>query len=142
MPERFYRYCREGGCHERTNDRSGYCQTHREQNAVKNAAQVREYARKKNDPVARLYNGPQWARFKLAFRAAGNVICARIEDGRRCSRPSDLIHHLVSPRVDASKMFSFDNCRPCCMQHHPPTPGSPPEDWCNWAPVLLPKLRF
>jgi hypothetical protein len=142
MPERFYKYCREGGCHERTNDRSGFCESHRQQNAVKTEARIREYARKKDDPSQKIYHGKQWERFKLAFRAAGNVICARIEDGKKCQRPSDIIHHLRGVRSHPHLAFTFENCRPTCRQHHPPSDGSPPEDDCNWAPVSLPNIQF
>jgi hypothetical protein len=142
MPERFYKYCREGGCHERTNDRSGYCEGHRKQNAVRIEARIRDAVRKKNDPVNRLYHNQDWERFKIAFRAAGNVICARITDGKRCQRPSELIHHLRSPRTHRHLFLTFANCRPCCKNCHPPTEGNDPSDDCNWAPVLLPNFHF
>lgn len=142
MPERFYKYCCQGGCPERTNDRSGYCASHRQQNEVAIQARIRDAIRKKNDPSQKIYHSQQWERFKLAFRAAGNVICARIENGKKCQRPADLIHHLRGVRSYPHLAFSFENCRPCCKNCHPPTDGTDPADDCNWAPVLLPKIHF
>lgn len=140
MPSRFYRYCRERGCAERHNDISGYCEKHRANNSFLQARAQRDADRKKDDPVWKLYNSSAWRRLREAFFGYGNVICQRIENGKRCTRPTEILHHIFSPRERPDLFFSPSNIRGVCRQHHDDSDGEKKENLPRLAEIYAPTI--
>ncbi len=139
MAERLPRICREPGCCERTRDRSGFCNAHVGKNYV--TERVRAYDKdRKQDPVWKLYNCADWRRFTMSLEANGNVICQRIDDGKRCTQLVEIWHHIVSPRVRPSLMYTASNVVGVCRQHHPITEGEPPENLDRLAEIYVPTV--
>jgi hypothetical protein len=146
MPARLHQYCRDRGCTERTNDRSGYCSKHQGNNSYLRTYAERDAARKA-DPVWRLYHCVQWTkRFRDAFFSYGNVICQRIVDGERCRQSVEILHHILSPKQRPDLMYTPSNIRGVCRQHHPPTEGEPKENLERlgeiYAPTIWKQLKF
>lgn len=137
MPERFKKRCSEPGCLEKTTDRSGYCEAHRKDN-VRNRQRAAYDAERHKDPVQKLYNSITWDRLKIRLRGLGNVICARLVDGRQCTHPVEIFHHIISPREDVTLFFKPTNIRPVCRQHHPPTEGEPKENLKRLDEIYVP----
>ncbi len=141
MPERMPRICRQPGCNERTRDRSGFCAAHATSNYAVDARKRLDRERAK-DPIWKLYNCAAWDRFRKAFTAC-NPMCQKIKDGMQCRYPTEIVHHLISPRQDPSKMYTFSNCAGLCHQCHPPDEGTP--DWIpgrDYVPTAVPQIRF
>jgi hypothetical protein len=103
---------------ERTNNRSGFCGLHGNQNFAVNTRKKVDHDRKTSDPAWRLY-GSRWEKFKHILVANGNVICARIVDREQCRVPVEIFHHLISPKNRPDLMFCHENVIPLCRQHHP-----------------------
>ena len=145
MPLRLQKYCRESGCPERTNHRTGWCEKHRTNNSFLRNRAERSAASKRNDPVWKLY-GPPWTRFKQAFFGHGNSICQRIVDGQRCGRATEILHHLISPKQRPDLMYTPTNVVGVCRQHHPPTEGEPKENLDRldeiYVPTIWREIRF
>ena len=145
MPSRLFRFCRERGCAERHNDISGYCSKHRENNTYLQTRVMHNAARKRDDPVWKLY-GADWQRFREAFFGYGNAICQRIENGQRCRFPVEIVHHILSPRQRPDLMYTPSNVVGVCRQHHPVTEGEPKENLLRlseiYAPTLWREIRF
>jgi hypothetical protein len=141
MPDRMPRVCRQPGCVERTRDRSGFCQAHATKNYV--ADRTRHYDQeRKLDLIWKLYNCAAWTRFRASFVPC-NPICQRLIDGRQCRHQTEIIHHLISPRQDPSKMYTFSNCVGVCRQCHPPDEGTP--DWIagkDFVATVVPTFHF
>jgi len=132
MPSRLHQYCRERGCSERTNDRSGYCLKHITDNTYLRSRAAYDANRKQHDPIWKLYRCIQWTkRFRDHFFGSGNVVCQRIIDGQRCNQPTTDLHHLISPRVRRDLMYSPQNVVGLCKGHHPTTEGTP-----HWKPLV------
>jgi hypothetical protein len=138
MPHRQFRYCRERGCSERTNHPSGWCPNHQSSNSYLKARAEHD-AQRKTDPIWKLYGAP-WRRFKLAFQSWGNVICQRIENGDRCTRPMEILHHIISPRENPSLMYTPSNVVGVCRQHHPTTEGEPKENLLRLREIYVPTI--
>ena len=63
--------------------------------------------------------------------------------GRQCNRLAEIVHHLISPRRDPSKMYSYTNCVGLCRQCHPNDEGTP--DWIagkDYVPTVAPTFHF
>ena len=147
MASRFFTYCREAGCTVRHNNAGGYCDAHRGNNTAFRARQQRAADSKKNDPIWKLYNSCDWTkRFCPYFEASGNIICQRIVDGQRCTRPVEIRHHIISPRERPDLMYTPSNVVGVCRQHHPPTEGEPKENLARLAEIYVPtvwkEIRF
>jgi hypothetical protein len=140
MPARLFRYCRERGCSERHNDASGYCAKHQGNNTLLLARNERNSEKQKNDPIFGLYNCAAWRRFKEALAGYGNVICQRIENGKRCTRPVEIYHHIFSPRERRDLMYTPSNIRGVCRQHHSDSEGEPKENLARLAELYFPTL--
>jgi hypothetical protein len=140
MPGRFYRYCRERGCSERHNDPSGYCAKHQANNTLLLARKERNAEAQKNNPIFDLYNRAPWRRCKEALAGYGNVICQRIENGKRCTRPVEIYHHIFDPKDRPDLMYSPSNIRGVCRQHHPNTSGEPKENLVRLAEIYAPTI--
>lgn len=125
--QRFQSPCRAPGCIERTALRGGYCDKHAKDNPV--AAQRRTYDHeRKQHTTWRLY-GAAWERLKVWLKGQGNVQCQKLTAGYRCTRPVEIFHHLISPKVDPTKMYVVQNVIGLCRQCHPPDEGTP-----HWKP--------
>jgi hypothetical protein len=123
MPERFKKVCNEPGCIVRTSNRGGYCDQHQKDNSRKRRTAAYDKERH-SDPISKLYNAV-WDKTKLMLRGRGNVICQKLENGKQCTRPSEIYHHLVSPRENPALMYVPRNVVGLCQQHHPPDEGTP-----------------
>jgi hypothetical protein len=139
MADRIPRICRQYGCFERTRDRSGFCAAHATSNYVTDARKRFDHVRAK-DPVWRLYNHTAWRRFKASLSGNGNVLCQRIENGRRCNRLVEIWHHIISPKVRPDLMYTASNVVGVCRQHHPTTEGEPPENLGRLAEIYIPTV--
>jgi hypothetical protein len=143
MAQRLFRYCRERGCNERTNNANGWCDKHQNDNSYQRSRAAYQ-ANRKHDPVWKLYRCVQWTkRFRNHFLASGNVICQRIIDGQRCNRPVDDLHHLISPRVRPDLMYSPQNVVGLCEGHHITTEGTP--HWkpnVDYVPTIWREIKF
>lgn len=123
MPERFQKVCNEPGCIVRTANRGGYCDQHHNDNARKRRRTIYDKERKQ-DAVSRGYNAV-WDKLKTMLRGRGNVICQKIEDGKQCTAPVEIFHHIISPRENPALMYAPRNIVGLCRQHHPPDEGTP-----------------
>lgn len=139
MGERFQKVCLEPGCIVRTANRGGYCDLHLNDNARKRRTAIYDRERHK-DPIAKLYASVIWARLKTMLRGRGNVICQRIVDGRRCTRPVEYFHHIISPRENPARMYDWRNIVGVCHQHHPPTEGEPKENLSRLNEIYVPTI--
>jgi hypothetical protein len=137
MAQATVKICAEPGCFTRTRER--YCEAHAKDNASTRARRARDKDRK-GDNVWKLYNCQAWERFKQSFAGAGNVVCQRIVNGERCRYPTEIHHHLISPRVRPSLMYSYSNCVGVCRQHHPVTEGEPAENLAKLAEIYIPTI--
>lgn len=136
MPQRFSKYCRYSGCKERHRNAGAYCDKHKDTVVV--AQWQRQTERRKRDKIWKLYNCVAWPRFKQAFAAAGNVICQRIVDGRQCSQPVEIHHHILPPQTHPGLMYTFSNVVAVCRQHHPNETGEPKENLPRLAEIYVP----
>ena len=126
MPDRLHQACRESGCKNRTNARSGYCADHEYQNSAQGSRKAYDNSRR-NDPVHRLYTLARWRKFERIMLNR-NPVCQRIgPDGKQCRNAATLGHHLVSPRQRLDLFLVYDNVLALCANCHPPTEGTP--DW-------------
>lgn len=90
----------------------GYkCKLHRKE------SEQGRYASRKGDPVEKLYNA-QWRKLKNFLLMQGNVMCQRIVNGQQCDRLGEIWHHLVSPRLDPTRMYAPKNLVHVCRDHH------------------------
>jgi hypothetical protein len=126
MPNRLFQHCRENGCCNRTNTRSGYCADHEKDNTALDRRKQHD-AERRNDPVSKMYHTPEWPAFRI-FIFNRNQICQRIgSDGMQCRFPSTILHHLISPRVKPELFLDPHNVVALCEHCHPPDEGTP--DW-------------
>lgn len=126
MPQRLFQNCREPGCRNRTNARSGYCEAHETANTSLEARKKYDEARR-DDTVARMYHTSAWFVFRRHVLNR-NPICQRIgTDMKQCRYAAMLLHHLVSPRVNPALFLVPSNVIALCDRCHPPDEGTP--DW-------------
>jgi hypothetical protein len=114
--------CKQIGCTQNVLD-GKYCPAHQAANSTKEYDKVRG----KHDPNRKLYWTARYRRFR-DFLAVRNPICVRINNGVRCSRPSNVLHHIVSPDVAPELFLTASNAVMLCENCHPGgTAGTP--DW-------------
>jgi 5-methylcytosine-specific restriction enzyme A len=135
MPERAHTFCKEPGCLRRTQGR--YCEVHAGKNQAMHLRYVLDKERRK-DPIWKLYRCAAWPRCRDAFLSC-NPICQRIcPDGKQCREAAKICHHLISPRVNASLMYSFGNLKAVCEAHHETTEGESPENMDRLDQIYVP----
>jgi 5-methylcytosine-specific restriction enzyme A len=122
MPTRLHQKCREAGCRNRTDARSGYCADHEHVNTQR---EVRN-AHRRDDEVSRMYSTARWRKFCLHVLNR-NPLCQRLQAGQPCRNAATLVHHLISPRVRPDLFLAPENVVALCAQCHPPSEGTP--DW-------------
>ncbi len=118
MSDRLYTHCHEAGCSTRT--QGTYCDRHKTDNQAARNRTARDHDRKTSDPVWKLYNCAAWVRFRTSV-LSNNPICQHIIDGKACSAPATIVHHIVSPRKNGRLMYTFSNVRAVCPACHPNT---------------------
>jgi hypothetical protein len=74
------------------------------------------------DDVDKRYNHARWRKFSQLIRDL-NPICQHIINGVQHNRPSQLVHHLVSPKDDESKLTDPANVVAICWNCHITTQG-------------------
>jgi hypothetical protein len=74
------------------------------------------------------------------LRGRGNVICQKIENGKQCTRPVEIFHHIISPRENPALMYDPRNIVGVCRQHHPPTEGEPKENLPRLREIYVPTI--
>jgi hypothetical protein len=138
MGERFQKRCNEPGCVLRTAHRSGYCEQHQKDNTRKRQRAIYDRERHQ-DAVSKGYNAT-WGKIKTMLRGRGNVICQKIENGKQCTRPVEIFHHIISPRENPALMYDPRNIVGVCRQHHPPTEGEPKENLPRLREIYVPTI--
>ena len=84
--------------------------------------------RKKEDPINALYRNGNWPKC-AGLHKNRNPICQRIRNGRQCTNPAWLVHHLISPRQRPDLFLDFKNLVSLCEHCHPTSEGTP-----EWLP--------
>jgi 5-methylcytosine-specific restriction endonuclease McrA len=142
VTERAYRYCKQPGCNVRFRDVGWYCPSHKDDNMVTQGARRRKAA----DPIWKLYNCAAWTRFTAKFKSDGNIICQRLNDGIRCTSPTAVLHHLVSPRHNPARMYDPTNVVGLCKHCHITTDGEPEQNLKRlhelYVPTIWKPIRF
>jgi hypothetical protein len=88
------------------------------------------------DPDNAKYHTMDWIRYSRLLRDC-NIQCQRLEkDGKQCRYPSQLVHHLLSPRKHPSLFFNPSNCVCICRFHHPDSEGENPSKLHKYVPTL------
>jgi len=109
MADRTPRKCLHAGCSLLGSWPSGRCLEH------ENAARIAQNsARARRDPVPR----SDWERFRQLLFAQGNVICQRVVDGRRCTRPVHAFHHILERESYPDLALDWRNVVGVCESHH------------------------
>lgn len=67
---------------------------------------------------AGIYN-VDWDRLKNHLRGCGNVICQRVENGVRCTRPVWAYHHILEAKDFPQFAYDWRNLVGVCRSHHP-----------------------
>lgn len=80
------------------------------------------FSHQKKDAIDKLYDCARWRKFSRVLRDM-NPICQHVVKGVQCRYPSELVHHLVSPRVDISRLTDPANCTAICWKCHITTEG-------------------
>jgi len=108
MPYSPARYCKEPRCKDKTTDKSGYCELHRQE------AQRQADANRPN-ANARGY-GRRWGKASkqyLSFHPLC-VICYR----EGVVAPATLVDHIIPHRGDYNKFWDRSNWQSLCSRHH------------------------
>lgn len=107
--------CEQPTCRNTVPAGQAFCESHRDV-PKQRAAEYEKYGR---DPeIKKLYNCARW-RTTTGLVRQKNPICQRIhDDGKQCTRPSALTHHLVDPKVDITKFYDWSNLVAVCDECH------------------------
>jgi hypothetical protein len=125
MPAKCKRPCAKVGCINLVSD-TRYCERHAKNNV--RTVQHKSYDRyRANDPIRKLYNSHTWRTFRVWFLGL-NPICMRIENGKRCLRFADTVHHLLSPRNRPDLFLDATNVKAVCTAHHHHGDGAQPDE--------------
>lgn len=74
---------------------------------------------KKRQPHQRFYDSSDWRTTSNLLKSC-NPICQRISpDGKQCSHPPTISHHLIDPRNAPHLRLVFSNLVAVCAAHHP-----------------------
>jgi hypothetical protein len=128
VPLRPDKDCRK--CHQAFSGEGFYCATCLPQ------VHARIDTARKDDPIRKLYQSSAWKWLSKSVRSM-NPICQRIvvldySTGQRgqCRNASTLVHHIISPTVDATKFLQASNLAALCDGCHGHMEGTP--DWKVW----------
>lgn len=108
MADRPPRKCTYPGCKTIGRFASAYCPDHQRQ---------QDHERKLRHPA--LSNHRAWESFRQYLFACGNVVCQRVVDGRRCTRPTKIFHHLIAADSRPDLAFDWHNVVGVCASCHP-----------------------
>jgi hypothetical protein len=117
MPQRPQNACNQPGCGKACD--GPFCSDHKKENHRVDAR--RKYDRdRKNDPTYRMYTDSRygWEKFKQALAGHGNVICQRLVNGVRCTTPTAIRHHIISPKFRPDLFTVPGNVVGVCRLHH------------------------
>jgi hypothetical protein len=106
MPTMPLRECCKPGCHVLVT--SGYCDKHKTEPQAQGSAPRRNEA---------FYQTRIWRTTSTLVRKF-NPICQRVIDGKQCTRPSEVVHHIVDPSVNADWKLDWDVLVAVCAEHH------------------------
>jgi len=92
-------------------------------------------ANRRSDATNRFETSPTWRKLSHQIRR-NNPLCQALEkDGRQCTSPSVLVHHLIAPESNWDLALEERNCVALCQRHHATTPG---DAGCwTYAPTIL-----
>lgn len=133
--------CCYPGCRNTFVGPGSYCPEHVAERA--HEKNLRDYGKRKDDPIKKLYNGADWKRTRAGYLAA-NPMCLRLEDNWQgsgkvqCTQPATELHHLIDPHERPDLFYTWSNLRGLCKHHHHKHQGeaqSDPHDYV--APVLF-----
>lgn len=112
----------------------GYCAACAKE--IPNQAAVRHEFRR--HPV---YDTYRWKHTTRPTMFAYNPQCQfLIGIGQQCSRPAELVHHIVSPHVNAALAHNPKNLVCLCREHHPITEGDDPANPRPYVATRFPSL--
>jgi 5-methylcytosine-specific restriction protein A len=110
MPMKLKRQCRYRGCNQLTNDKSGYCDKHKQQVHI-------DYRKSRTDiKEQRFYGSNAWRQASLEHRRK-HPKCQRCGE-----RPSELVHHIKHIKDGGARLASSNFeavCRSCQAKEHP-----------------------
>ena len=87
------------------------------------------------DPDNARYHRPEWIKLSRILKDM-NPICQRIEsNGLQCRYPSQISHHLISPKVNPTLFLNASNLVAICRFHHSDTPGEVASDCNRYVPT-------
>lgn len=105
----------------------GFCAEHVSSNSFADARNFQQ----RHDAVSKRYGREPWPSFRRVMLGQ-NPICQAIhKDGKQCTAPSKVVHHLWSPRVRPDLFVDPKNVVCVCVNDHPPDEGTP---W--WRPSV------
>jgi hypothetical protein len=117
MPDRLFQRCNEHGCPSRTNNRGGYCDSHKKENWR---------TRQQKDRGHAWYYLPIWAKLKEAFRSRYPLRACMCQwkdpdTGEMCGRTATVIDH-IEPFRGSWELFiggvDYENFQGMCKAHH------------------------
>ena len=120
--QRPLKYCKQPACGNRTRNEKGYCDVH----VHKNMTTDYQHERCK-DIVDKLYGCARWYRLRRMVLEQ-NYQCQRFLGFEQCTKPSRVIHHLISPRERPELMYETTNLVALCDSCHPGGAAGTP-DW-------------
>jgi len=87
-----------------------------------------------DDPTVRAYyKRAEWTKLRALCKSL-NGRCQYIGlDGEQCTQPSRIAHHLISPRVNPSRVYDWQNLVMVCESHHPDEAGEPLDTPATYA---------
>ncbi len=104
----------------------GYCKT-----CIKTNPRIE----RKRDHHDKLEKTKPWERCSKAHREL-NPMCQLIVNGKQCTKPAVLVHHIRSSRTHPELFFDWRNHVSLCRPHHPDTPGDDPKRPRHYAPTI------
>jgi 5-methylcytosine-specific restriction endonuclease McrA len=117
VPDRLYQRCNERSCPNRTNNRGGYCDAHRESNQRTRQASDRGHA---------LYSTVLWRDTKRGFqmnKPERAYVCQSIDPTTNeiCGRRAKIVHHTIPHRGDIFIFMGgidYEFLAGCCQACH------------------------
>jgi 5-methylcytosine-specific restriction endonuclease McrA len=104
--------CRQTGCGLPVTN-AAYCSAHVRDNDTTKYDKVRA-----KDSTRKMYWSARYRRFR-DFLWVRNPTCQKINNGVRCTQPSNVLHHLVSPEDAPALFLTASNAVMLCPGCHP-----------------------
>ncbi len=116
MPDRLFSNCREYGCDQRTNSRSGYCTSHEKSNSRVEQTRERDKYRSQQ-PYRKLYASSWWRKLR-ALKLSKNPVCQGLPFGEPCRSWATVVHHRIDHKGDTKLFCDLANLESLCTACH------------------------